>query len=922
MPISYLIRFIMPGLCKQAFFRNWVKAAISFILLGSSGSFIAIAQVIPGKEFTPRFPVERMRGDFTLIGNKNLTAALYSDTTGNGNKQMNYVNVAPEPGILNSSSAHLVFSGENGSNHAESVVKFAGLYWTGRSHQDDSPLQWTVSGVTLHKRKILLKGPGATAYTVFEANEEDIYYPVFDYRNMYAGFVDITSYVKGPNGGIGQYTVANIALNPIDAGSADPTGFYGGWAMIVVYENPMMNFRDVITFDGFAYVAGFSILDFTIPVSGFSTTQFGDINMKLGMIAGEGDVDIPGDFFEIRNHSDTEWIKLSHPGNADINFFNSSIHSFTDGVLNPRNPSHLNNYGIDISMFYVDNPQNSVITNNQTSTTFRYGSTQDTYIIFCIAMAVDAYNPGIYLSKSATPKTFKEAGDVIQYSFKVENTGNFDIHSIVVNDPLFNLSFGPINLSPGEIHTYTHNYTITQADMDAGFIFNSATVSGWFLDEEYTFTDTITVSITPVPDLLLSKTANKPTFQAAGEQIIYNFTVTNTGETTLTNVRITDALTGSTNLPVTPSLLEPGHTGTAMASYTIRQSDLDQGFVFNTATVTGFDPEGNPVSDTDDETITAIQIANLTLVKSASQQTYSTAGGEISYTFTVVNTGNVTLSNIRIHDALTGSSNLAIIPGSLAPGQSGSAVATYAILQEDLDRGSLFNSADVFAFDPNGNIVTASGEVTLTALQLPAITLKKSANPNSFSNSGEIISYSFTITNTGNVTLTDIRLTDSLTGIFQHPLVQSILAPGQFATAYGSYVTLYRDVILGGVVNTAQAFGSDPKGVQVSDSDTAITASFAELSVPNAFTPNGDGKNDVFKPLTPVIIPERYNMLIYNKWGQKIFETNRISSGWDGTFKGTLMPAGVYTYVINYEFAIPDSENKAKVVRGCVLLMR
>lgn len=921
MPIPYSIRFSAPVLIVQACFRNWFKAAISCLLFCCIISLTVNAQVI--KEFTNRYPVERIRGDFTLIGNKNLTAAFYIDTVGNGYKQMNYVNVSPEPGILNSSTARLVFSGENGSNHAETVVKFAGLYWTGRPHNEgDSPIQWTVSGVTLHKRKIWLKGPGAMTYTVFEANEEDIYYSSAEYRNMYAGFVDVTNYVKGTMGGVGQYTIANIALNQVDVGMADPTGFYGGWAIIVVYENPRMDFRDVIIFDGHAYVAGFSVLDYSIPVSGFSTTQFGDINMKLGMIAGEGDVDIPGDYFEIRNHSDTDWIRLSHPGNATFNFFNSSIHSYTDGVQNPRNPNYLNNYGLDISMFYVDNPQNSVITNNQTSTTFRYGSQQDTYIIFCIAMAVDAFNPGIYLSKSARPRTFKEAGDVIQYSFMVENTGNFDIFNIIVDDPLFNLTFGPIELAPGEIHTFTHDYTITQADVDAGIILNSATVSGWFQDEEYTFNDTITISIAPVSDILLSKTASKPTYHTAGEEVIYTFAVTNTGESTLHNVRVNDALTASVGLPVVPSSLLPGQTGTANAIYTIQQSDLDNGFTNNTATAIGEDPDGYPVFRTATETITAIQTPAMSLVKAASRQTYSTAGEEITYTFTVVNTGNVTLSNIRINDALTGSANLAVTPGILAPGQSGSAVAAYTITLEDLDRGSLYNNAFVYAFDPNGNIVTASGEVTLAALQLPAIRLLKSANPNSFSNPEEIINYSFTITNTGNVTLTDIRLTDSLTGKFLHPLVPATLVPGQFATATDSYVTLYRDVILGGVVNTAHAFGSDRKGFQVSDTDTAIASSFAELTVPNAFTPNGDGKNDVFKPLTPVILPDKFNMLIYDKWGQKLFETNSINSGWDGTFKGALKPAGVYTYIIHYEFAMPDSEHKAKMIRGCVMLMR
>src|SRR5690606_15746726 len=58
-----------------------------------------------------------------------------------------------------------------------------------------------------------------------------------------------------------------------------------------------------------------------------------------------------------------------------------------------RNPSLLNNTGIDLSVFGLPNENNAVIANAQTSTTFRYGSTQDTYVIYALAMAVDAYIP-------------------------------------------------------------------------------------------------------------------------------------------------------------------------------------------------------------------------------------------------------------------------------------------------------------------------------------------------------------------------------------------------------------------------------------------------------------------------------------------------------------------------------------------------
>lgn len=89
--------------------------------------------------------------------------------------------------------------------------------------------------------------------------------------------------------------------------------------------------------------------------------------------------------------------------------------------------------------------------------------------------------------------------------------------------------------------------------------------------------------------------------------------------------------------------------------------------------------------------------------------------------------------------------------------------------------------------------------------------------------------------------------------------------------------------------------------------------------IPNAFSPNGDGLNDIFRVIG--LPPEnitRYNMEIYNRWGERIYQSESISAGWDGTTNGSPCPAAAYIWVIYYE---DDSRNVVSN-KGVVTLVR
>ena len=82
------------------------------------------------------------------------------------------------------------------------------------------------------------------------------------------------------------------------------------------------------------------------------------------------------------------------------------------------------------------------------------------------------------------------------------------------------------------------------------------------------------------------------------------------------------------------------------------------------------------------------------------------------------------------------------------------------------------------------------------------------------------------------------------------------------------------------------------------------------IDIPNAFTPNGDGSNDYFLPrqhLSKSAV--RFNMTIYDRWGQEVFKTNSLNGrGWDGRFNGKEQPVGVYVYRIEVGFASGTTE--------------
>lgn len=128
------------------------------------------------------------------------------------------------------------------------------------------------------------------------------------------------------------------------------------------------------------------------------------------------------------------------------------------------------------------------------------------------------------------------------------------------------------------------------------------------------------------------------------------------------------------------------------------------------------------------------------------------------------------------------------------------------------------------------------------------------------------------------------------------------------AQSLGSHVVVYKY--------------TDSHGCKNSDSSMVFVKNGRECEiviwVPNAFSPDGDGLNDIYRPVTLNI--REYSMSIYNRYGQLVFISTNPGIGWDGTYRGGLCPEGNYVYIIVYQSSFVPPENTT--LTGDIVLVR
>jgi len=311
-------------------------------------------------------------------------------------------------------------------------VVWAGLYWTAYVPIADR-----------HNpkiEKVKFKMPGDTQFLDLQADAH-MYSNFANSGDGYNCFKDVTSLLqsKGASFNNGEYTVSGIY-------SPDTLGKWGGWTLIVVYEDVQAaTSKKIYIYDGaeWNFFNYNGIQTKTIPITGFQTPPApAAIKARMGIFTGagnEGTGYASGDEIRI---NEVKQGQATNP-NAYDDFMDESITYNHSEVAMPRNPNTKNH--IDIDIFDIPNPGNTVINNGDTSLTIKFVAS-DAYITYTVALSVDAIAPHVETHKEVlgleagvwkdfTGKT-TVFGEALKYRLKFRNIGNDNVRDAVLEDLL------------------------------------------------------------------------------------------------------------------------------------------------------------------------------------------------------------------------------------------------------------------------------------------------------------------------------------------------------------------------------------------------------------------------------------------------------------------------------------------------------
>ncbi|MEH2568857.1 beta strand repeat-containing protein [Bradyrhizobium sp. AZCC 2289] len=487
------------------------------------------------------------------------------------------------------------------------------------------------------------------------------------------------------------------------------------------------------------------------------------------------------------------------------------------------------------------------------------------------------FDPSLTITKvaSTTPTDLLDVnqadhtGQVINYTIEVDNTGNIDLTGVTLTDTSFADSGATRGadivgnndniLDVGEKWSFTASHTVTQAEMNAGAnLVNTATVdtaqtapqdatATTVVDQDPSLTITKVASTTPT-DLLDMNQADH-----AGQVINYTIEIDNTGNIDLTGVTLADtsfadsgATRGADIVGNNDNILDVGEKWSFTASHTVTQAEMNAGAdLVNTATVDTAqtapqDATATTVVD-QDPSLTITKVASTTPTDLLDVNQADHAGQVINYTIEVDNTGNIDLTGVTLTDtsfADSGATRGADIVGNndniLDVGEKWSFTASHTVTQAEMNAGAdLVNTATV------DTTQTAPQDATATTVvdQDPSIHIEKvttgfdgTANHTGDGISilaGSGVTWTYTVTNDGNVDLSNIAVTDSK-GVTPVYVSGDTNGDHILETTETWVYKATGTAVLGGYNNTGTATGHLGSSTVSDDDGSSYTGTFTE----------------------------------------------------------------------------------------------
>jgi len=362
------------------------------------------------------------------------------------------------------------------------------------------------------------------------------------------------------------------------------------------------------------------------------------------------------------------------------------------------------------------------------------------------------------------------------YRFTVENTGDVPLNPISITDNTLDVSgcnatFASITLPVAVAGNDNHIVTcvVGPVAVTTGSHTNTAHATGTFAGVPHNSpNDSATFATT---GLTLDKTSVESTYLAAGNQIHYNYLVTNSGfaplqgPVTVADNKATVTCPAVSTVGDLDNFLDPGESITCSATYTITAGDVASAFVTNTATATVQGVNSN----SDNTTVFLASAADVSIVKTLTTAGPFISGQSITYTLFVANAGPATATNVQVTDTPTNLTITNVTGGGCAalpctiPSIASGANATITVTATITAPGAFDNTATVSATEPDpnpGNNTDNSGNngVTGASADVSVVKTLTTAGPYTI---GQIISYTLFVANAGPSTATNVQITDT-----------------------------------------------------------------------------------------------------------------------------------------------------------------